>query len=411
MFSYYGHPLSPNQLETGEGFLICRNVPIARTGQQEYLGTEIGLDSDNVVEVFRPPEEVFSKAAIASFEGKPVTDDHPSELVTPENVVLYSKGHAQNVREGSGEWEGYLIADLHIQDADLIEKIKKRGKREISCGYECTYEDNGDGTFTQREIRGNHVAVVDQGRAGKKAAIMDSNKKQTQKAKSPERKNMKNKSILELFGLAAKDKTEEEISRLAMDTAEAMEADATEEKKDPASENKDIADEEQKKLYDYIDQKFEELKNALAPQKEEKVADPIDEALEKLGETLKEEKTVESNNAAGDENGEEAVVVSAEEMDGCKDEKTSMDAEIAKHILKSMKASIAGIKDEKQRKEVTDALLGAVTKKTAEDDLVKIANTLQKNAKAAADKAPKMSIEDVQAAYNKFNPHIAKEDK
>ena len=45
MIQYYGYTISPNQLETGEGFLICRNVPIARTGDQDYLGAEIGLTS------------------------------------------------------------------------------------------------------------------------------------------------------------------------------------------------------------------------------------------------------------------------------------------------------------------------------------------------------------------------------
>ena len=74
MLAYYGYTISPNQLETGEGFLICRNVPIARTGTQEYLGREIGLDgadSERLVTVYRSPEEVFSDAALASFEGKP----------------------------------------------------------------------------------------------------------------------------------------------------------------------------------------------------------------------------------------------------------------------------------------------------------------------------------------------------
>ena len=41
MISYYGYTISPNQIETGEGFLICRNVPIARTGDQEYLGLSL----------------------------------------------------------------------------------------------------------------------------------------------------------------------------------------------------------------------------------------------------------------------------------------------------------------------------------------------------------------------------------
>ena len=80
MLAYYGYAISPNQIETGEGFLICRNVPIARIGVQEYLGREIGLsgaDAERLITVTRPPEEVFSDAAMASFEGKPVTNDHP----------------------------------------------------------------------------------------------------------------------------------------------------------------------------------------------------------------------------------------------------------------------------------------------------------------------------------------------
>lgn len=43
MIQYYGYTISPNQIETGEGFLICRNVPISRTGDQEYMGWEIGI--------------------------------------------------------------------------------------------------------------------------------------------------------------------------------------------------------------------------------------------------------------------------------------------------------------------------------------------------------------------------------
>ena len=40
MITYYGYTISPHQLETGEGFLICRNVPNARTGEQDYTGDE-----------------------------------------------------------------------------------------------------------------------------------------------------------------------------------------------------------------------------------------------------------------------------------------------------------------------------------------------------------------------------------
>ena len=168
MLAYYGYTISPNQIETGEGFLICKNVPIARTGTQDYLGSELGLsggDSGRIIAVIRSPDEVFSEAALASFEGKPVTNDHPPGLIGPDDVKTYEMGHAQNIRRGTGEWKDFMIADLHIHDRDLIDAIQN-GKREISCGYECDYVKNADGTYSQKNIRGNHVAVVDRGEPG-----------------------------------------------------------------------------------------------------------------------------------------------------------------------------------------------------------------------------------------------------
>ncbi len=59
---YYGTRLSENiSRREPEGYLLCLNVPVARTGTQEYLPAEIGLPgSGEPVPVFRPPEEVFS---------------------------------------------------------------------------------------------------------------------------------------------------------------------------------------------------------------------------------------------------------------------------------------------------------------------------------------------------------------
>ena len=72
---------------------------------------------------------------------------------------------------GAGEESDLLLADLIITDPVLIDLILD-GKREISCGY--TYElCEENGAYIQRKIRGNHVAVVDAGRAGKRVAIRD----------------------------------------------------------------------------------------------------------------------------------------------------------------------------------------------------------------------------------------------
>ena len=170
---YYGTRLSENiSRREPEGYLLCLNVPVARTGTQEYMPEELGIGyGDSPVDVFRPEEEVFSPETIASFEGMPVTNNHPPDGVTIENIRALQKGHAHNVRRGSGEESDLLLADLIITDEGLIEAILG-GKREISCGY--TYElHEENGQYIQRKIRGNHVAVVDAGRAGPRVSIRD----------------------------------------------------------------------------------------------------------------------------------------------------------------------------------------------------------------------------------------------
>ena len=143
--------------------MICHDVPIARTGPQEYRARELQLDGDpeRVVTVQRYPEDVFEAATLASFEGKPVTEGHPPENVSPENYAAYAKGHVQNVRRDGD----YIVADLYINDANLANEVRNNVKREVSCGYLCNYVPDGSG-YKQSRIRGNHVAVVPKGRAG-----------------------------------------------------------------------------------------------------------------------------------------------------------------------------------------------------------------------------------------------------
>lgn len=171
MLAYYGDKISENLMETPNGYLICRNVPIARTGQMEYLAQELQLpgDPDRRVSVRRDEMEVFDAAACASFEGVPVTDGHPPADICPENWAGYARGHVQNVRR-QGQ---FLIADLHITDPILIQQILDGHKREISCGYRCSYIPIHTGQYKQCRIRGNHVAVVRKGRAGDAVAIQD----------------------------------------------------------------------------------------------------------------------------------------------------------------------------------------------------------------------------------------------
>lgn len=173
---YYASKISDNISVMDNGCLICFNVPIARTGTYKYLREELGLDGQGIVEVHRTPEEVFDPVAIASFEGKAFTDTHPAEDVTSDNWNIYSKGEITNVRRGTGDRSNYLMADILVRDPIVINEIQSGAKREISSGYNCCYvEDNGK--IYQKEIRGNHVALVQAGRAGSNVRINDEKSK------------------------------------------------------------------------------------------------------------------------------------------------------------------------------------------------------------------------------------------
>ena len=205
---YYGTRLSENiSRREPEGYLLCLNVPVARTGTQEYLPEELGLPGGGtLVPVYRPEAEVFSPETIASFEGMPVTNDHPPEGVDVSNIRALQKGHAHNIRRGSGEEADLLLADLIITDPKLIELVLS-GKREISCGY--TYElCEENGRYIQRKIRGNHVAVVDAGRAGPRVSIKD-NKPEPERSKT-----IMKKSLSKILARMAKDGDVETVAEI-----------------------------------------------------------------------------------------------------------------------------------------------------------------------------------------------------
>lgn len=178
--AYYGSKISNNMTELSDGCLMCLNVPIARTGVYKYLREELGLDGSGIVDVYRTDEEVFDKTAIASFEGKAFTDTHPNEDVTADNWSIYSKGDIRNVRRGNGDFSNCLVADIIVRDPIVINEIQSGAKREISSGYDCEYVEQ-DGKIYQRNIRGNHVALVQAGRAGNQVKIYDEKKTTTEK--------------------------------------------------------------------------------------------------------------------------------------------------------------------------------------------------------------------------------------
>lgn len=172
---YTSESLGLVQHMTPAGFLICKDVPIARSGKMLYTGGElprVQAGRDGIIVVTRD-EALFEPDAIASFEGSPITDSHPPDFIDPRTWRTHAIGHAQNVRRGSGEHADKLIADLVITDHAAIEEVRTKQRRHISLGYDADYEQQGPGQARQVRIIGNHVALVREGRCGPTCSIGD----------------------------------------------------------------------------------------------------------------------------------------------------------------------------------------------------------------------------------------------
>ncbi|MDF7652864.1 DUF2213 domain-containing protein [Klebsiella variicola] len=174
--------LGNTRFQLADGSVLFKDVPIARTGEQEYDATErpelVPNDRGKVI-VRRAPEEVFSERAMASFEGMAVTIGHPRDFdgqiifVTPDNWRQLAHGHIQNVRRGTDDKTDLLLADVIVKTPEALQAIDD-GDDEVSCGYDADYEQISPGLAKQSAITANHMALVPNGRAGFRCAIGDS---------------------------------------------------------------------------------------------------------------------------------------------------------------------------------------------------------------------------------------------
>ena len=168
--------LGNTRFEMADGSLLCKDVPIARTGAQVYDESELdGIigDDDGEIVVTRDADEVFRPETLASFEGMAFTLGHPKDMVNPGNWKDYAHGHIQNVRRGTSDQSDLMLGDIHIKTSEAIQAVMG-GLEQISMGYDADYDQQGPGQARQHTIIGNHCAGVPNGRAGIRCSIGDS---------------------------------------------------------------------------------------------------------------------------------------------------------------------------------------------------------------------------------------------
>lgn len=166
---------------TPQGFLRI-DATLTRTGVFVYRRAD-----GKITRELRHPDDVFHPDSLESLRMAPVTDDHPEEMVSPENVKALGVGWIDSniIRDGAELKSAAIVAD-----ASALKKVRT-GKRELSCGYHADVVEeagvyNGEAYDSrQTNIRYNHVAIVDRGRAGRSVrlrldsedAVLDENPK------------------------------------------------------------------------------------------------------------------------------------------------------------------------------------------------------------------------------------------
>jgi cation transport regulator ChaB len=161
--------------KTKDGYLVA-TARIARTGIQLYHGEEVGRPDLPVVRVYRPPEEVFSRRAMQSLAHRPITLEHPPEMVDAKNWKTYAIGHIGEDVTRDGDC---IRVPMVMMDSRAIDAFDA-GVKELSVGYstDIKWEDGVTPAgekydAIQTRIRGNHLAVVPAARGGSLLTIGD----------------------------------------------------------------------------------------------------------------------------------------------------------------------------------------------------------------------------------------------
>jgi hypothetical protein len=162
-----------------DGRLHVEVSHMAKAGVDQYLGEEIpdwkrlGLDPQKIYRLLRDPEELA--AAVATFNNLPILREHiPVNSEEPQQELVIGSTGTDATFDGE-----FLDNSAVIWVQDDIDDIESETKRDWSPGYYYT-PDMTAGKFNglpydgvMRNIVGNHVALVDEGRQGREVVVGD----------------------------------------------------------------------------------------------------------------------------------------------------------------------------------------------------------------------------------------------
>lgn len=259
MFAYDKAPIESHRKIDDNGFLHVDIANVTKEQVAPYKGDEIpdyerlGFKADEIYKAYRPAEELEKPETINSLNGIPILLNH--HLDTADNP---QKQHRIGSTGTDASFDRpYLRNSLHIQDADAIKRINDGSMKELSLCYRYTpVKKSGEFKgehydFLMTDISCNHLALVDEGRAGADCYVSDS---------KPEEVKMDEKQQAEQALLDTAKQTLETVQQLN-DSQDKDNAPITEQEN--ASDNQGVKPMEEEKKETACDGKEEILKEIL----------------------------------------------------------------------------------------------------------------------------------------------------
>ena len=251
--------------QNGHMHVLVANISAARVNP--YYGKEIpgwkelGLDAGKIYNMLRDPQEL--KKAASTFNGSPLLDTH-----VPVSAWDHPFGKVVGATGTDAVFDGtYLKNSLVIWPAEAIENIESGEQKEISCSYSYT-PDMSPGVFDgvaydgiMRDIKANHVALVEKGRAGADVFVSDSQPVDIEDG-------MKKKYSVASIRKLAEDKKIDSLADLLKLLA--VDEEAESEKKEEKAEDEETEEEKEARLKKESEEKAEDEEETEAEAKREK---------------------------------------------------------------------------------------------------------------------------------------------
>lgn len=364
------------------GFMEVRDNPISKSGVYPYLGSEIpgAKEPDRVYKVYRPEEELARQETIDSFKNKPLLDDH--EIIGIHGMPAERKGIQGNIGEQVYFDSPYLRGNIVVHSS-AAQTLIKNGKTELSPCYGCDWvEESGvfegkEYQYVQRNLRANHLALVEEGRTGPDVAVQDHRTFSLDSSRllpmefTPEQLAQLKALIAEMMGTTTGD--EDPVKDPAKDEDPAADADP---EKDPAKDE------------DVVVEPEVTPEQAGAAEEAVTAAEEAQAAIEEVAEAIEE------------------VAAAAEEVVAAADSKRKP----AQDKLTKAKAKLAGART-KHARLAADAKLK--TRLAKDGAMVRQIDALQKQVKALQAKPAKDSVAatismvaDRDALANQVTQHV-----